>query len=109
MIDFGTAFPILLIACTAILVVVVLMLPHKHNNDVQEKQMPQEDSSEDQPDLDLGTKLMLGAMGARKLDEEIEKQEREAERKRRELFFWQDTIRGKDHPEDFDNDEDDGF
>jgi hypothetical protein len=102
MLDFGAAFPILLIACTAILVVVVLMMPHNQNNDVQGKHKPQEDSSEDQLDLDLGTKLMLGAMGAKKLDEEIEEQEREAERKRRELFSWQDSIREKDHLDDFD-------
>ena len=51
------------------------------------------------PGLDLSTKLMLGAMGAKLLDNQIEKHKKESEQKRKELFFWQDAIRDKERAE----------
>ena len=49
--------------------------------------------------LDLSTKLMLGAMGAKLLDNQVEKHKRESEQRRKELFFWQDAIRDKERKE----------
>ena len=54
---------------------------------------------DDQPGLSTGTKLMLGAMGAKVLDNQVEKHKRESEQRRKELFFWQDTIRDKEREE----------
>ena len=49
----------------------------------------------DQPGLSTGTKLMLGAMGAKLLDDQFEKHKRESEQKQRDLFLWQDSAREK--------------
>ena len=50
-------------------------------------------------DLDLGSELMLGAMGAKLLNDQLEKEKRERERKNRELFYWQDAAREKEDEE----------
>ena len=54
---------------------------------------------DDQPRLSAGTKLMLGAMGAKLLDNQIEKHKRESERKWKETLNWQDAIREKEREE----------
>ena len=52
-----------------------------------------------QPGLSTGTKLMLGAMGAKLLDNHIEKHKQESERKWKETLEWQDAIRDKEREE----------
>ena len=47
----------------------------------------------DQQDLDWDTKLMLGIMGAKMLDERFEKEKKEREKRNRDLFQWQESIR----------------
>lgn len=61
---------------------------------------------DDQNKLSLGTKLMIGALGAKLLDNQIEKHKKESEQRRKELFFWQDAIRDKERDE-FGYEEDD--
>lgn len=56
--------------------------------------------------LSLGTKLILGAMGAKMLDDEIEKHERESRKKEWELFYWQDAIRDEMKQDDSGADDD---
>ena len=67
---------------------------------IKEKRNPEEgknDSESDtDSDVDLGSDLMLGAMGAKLLDDQLEKEKRESERKNRELFYWQDAAREKE-------------
>jgi hypothetical protein len=63
--------------------------------------------SGDQQDLNLGTKLMLGMMGAKLLNDKWEKEKKEREKRDRDLFQWQESIREKDPLNDF-GDEDEG-
>ena len=50
------------------------------------------DSSSHQ-DLDLESKLMIGMMGAKLLNDKWEKEKREREKRDRDLFQWQESIR----------------
>lgn len=56
-------------------------------------------NSNNNPGLDLSTKLILGAMGGKLLDNQIEKHKKKSEQRRKELFFWQDAIRNKEREE----------
>ncbi len=53
-------------------------------------------SPDEASDVDTGTKVMLGAMGAKLLDNQIEKRENESERKWKETLNWQDAARDED-------------
>ena len=55
--------------------------------------------------IDLRTKLMLGAMGAKLLDDRIEEHERKSKKKERELFYWQDAIRDEMRQDEIDTDD----
>ena len=46
-----------------------------------------------QQDLSLGTKLMIEMMGAKLLNDKCEKETREREKRDRDLFQWQESIR----------------
>lgn len=61
------------------------------------------DSSSHQ-DLDLGSKLMIGMMGAKLLNDKWEKEKREREKRDRDLFQWQESIREEESQDDFDYD-----
>ena len=61
--------------------------------------------SGDQQDLSLGTKLMFGMMGAKLLNDKWEK---EREKRDRDLFQWQESIR-EESQDDFDYDHDDDW
>lgn len=56
--------------------------------------------------LDLGTKLMLGAMGAKLLNNAIEKEKKKSKERDRETFFWQESIREKNNIHDDFHDDD---
>ena len=51
---------------------------------------------DDNSDLSPWTKLMLGTMGAKLLDNQIEKHKQESERKWQDTLNWQDSARNKD-------------
>ena len=51
-------------------------------------------------ELSTSTKLMLGAMGARMIDKQLQKEKRRSDQRRQETFFWQDHIRQKGHSDD---------
>ena len=51
--------------------------------------------------LSLGTKIMLGAMGAKLIDDQIEKHKQENEKRRYDSLNWQESDRDKDP--DYDN------
>ena len=53
-------------------------------------------------DLSLGTKLMLGAMGSKLIDDQIEKHKQESEKRRYDSLNWQDSARDKNPNEDDD-------
>ncbi len=55
----------------------------------------QPDSSNSSSRLDPGTKLMLGAMGAKLLDDQIEEQKQKSEKRRYDSLYWQESIRDK--------------
>ena len=78
----------------------------KRNSQQQSDTDNDESNSDDQIKLSLGTKLMIGALGAKLLDNQIEKHKKESEQRRKELFFWQDAIRDKER-EEFGYDEED--
>ena len=106
--DFFAAIGVVFLAVAIIFVATLLLVAVFR----QGKELDSHATTEEEPnnDLGLGTKLMLGAMGAELLDEHIEKHKRESERKRQELFFWQDAIRDgedADFDEDGDNEDDD--
>lgn len=61
------------------------------------------DSSSHQ-DLDLESKLMIGMMGAKLLNDKWEKEKREREKRDRDLFQWQESIREEESQDDFDYD-----
>lgn len=61
------------------------------------------------PDLGLGTKVMLGAMGAKLLDDQIEKHKQESEKRRYESLYWQESIRDKNQKHDLDYDHEDDW
>ena len=54
---------------------------------------------------ELGGKLVLGAMGAKLLDDQIEKQKQEREKRHRESLYWQESIREKNHLEEKDKEQ----
>ena len=63
--------------------------------------------SGDQQDLSLGTKLMLGMMGAKLLNDKWEKEKKEREKRDRDLFQWQESIREESQDDsDYDHDDD---
>ena len=51
---------------------------------------------------ELGGKLVLWAMGAKLLHDQIEKQKQEREKRHRESLYWQESIREKNHLEEKD-------
>ena len=66
--------------------------------------------SGDQQDLSLGTKLMLGMMGAKLLNDKWEKEKKEREKRDRDLFQWQESVREQDPMNDLDYEhEEDGL
>lgn len=80
---------------------------NQKRNGVQQNDADNDESDpDDQNKLSLGTKLMIGALGAKLLDNQIEKHKKESEQRRKELFFWQDAIRDKER-EEFGYEEDD--
>lgn len=60
-------------------------------------------------DLDLSTKLMLGAMGAKVLDKQIEKHKKNNEKQRYDSLFWQESTRDKNPNHGFDYDHEDDW
>ena len=62
-----------------------------------------------QQDLSLGSKLMIGMMGAKLLNDKWEKEKREREKRDRDLFQWQESIREEESQDDPDNNNDDDW
>lgn len=91
-------------AAVPILLVGLLIKTVSRDDAEPNKHKVKKDTS-DEP-LDLRTKLMLGAMGAKLLDERIEEHERESKKKERELFYWQDSIRDEMRHDEIDTDDD---
>ncbi|MBR5175459.1 MAG: hypothetical protein IKW89_05960 [Bacteroidales bacterium] len=56
-------------------------------------------NSVDSSELDSGTKVMLGLMGAKLLDNQIEKEKETSEKHRHDSLYWQESIRDKMHEE----------
>ena len=62
-----------------------------------------------QTGLDSGTELMAGMMGAELINREIKKEREEAEKRRYESLYWQESIRDKNPRHDFDYDHKDDW
>lgn len=77
-----------------------------YRNQKRNKELSGESHSnqDNDPDLDLSTKVMLGALGAKILDDQIEKHKQESEKRRHESLYWQESIRDKNHNHDTDYD-----
>ena len=56
-------------------------------------------NSADNSELDSGSKIMLGLMGAKLLDNQIEKEKEKNEKLRNDSLYWQESIRDKMHEE----------
>ena len=82
-----------LICCIPAIIASIYLVINEKNNPEEGKKDRESDTDSD---LDLGSELMLGAMGAKLLDDQLEKEKRESERKNRELFYWQDAAREKE-------------
>ena len=94
MTDFLVAIAVVFIAAAAILAVAfILMSASQHSASQQKGAAARHDED---GELSTGTKLMIGAMGAKLLNNHIEKHKRESEKKRKDLFMWQDAIRKDD-------------
>ena len=105
MTDFVVAIAVVFIAAAVILVAAFILMSSFQNRAGQQKDAAT--SLDDDEELSTESKLMLGAMGAKLLDNMIDKHEEESERKRKELFFWQDAIRDdmRDEGDNVDEDE----
>jgi len=78
----------------------------KHNKEQFSRGHSSPDSN---PDMDLGTKVMLGAMGAKLLDDQIEKLKQESEKRRYDSLYWQESIRDRNQKHDLDYDHEDDW
>lgn len=68
----------------------------RKNRDVKSTPKRQDDlNSVDSSELDTGTKVMIGLMGAKLLDKQIEKEKEKSEKDRYDSLYWQESIRDK--------------
>lgn len=59
------------------------------------KDITLDEDQDDSPGLDARSELLLGMMGARLLNREIEKERKESEQRRYESLYWQEAARDK--------------